>query len=85
MKYRVEILPRAVKQLEKLPVEVYPRIREALLALAMEPRPTGCLKLQGRSGWRLRVGKYRIVYEIDDEARRVVVLDIGHRREVYRQ
>lgn len=85
MKYTVEILPRAVKQLEKLPGEVYPRIREALLALATEPRPVGCLKLQGRSGWRLRVGKYRIVYEIDDEARRVVVLDIGHRREVYRQ
>lgn len=85
MKYSVEILPRAVKQLEKLPPEVYPRIRNALMDLANEPRPSGCLKLRGREGWRLRVGDYRVIYEIDDESRRVVVLDIGHRREIYRR
>jgi mRNA interferase RelE/StbE len=83
--YSVEILLRAVKQLEKLPPEVYPRIRESLVALANEPRPAGCLKLRGREGWRLRVGDYRIIYEIDDETRRVVILDIGHRREIYRR
>ncbi len=85
MKYSVEILPRAVKQLEKLPPEVYPRIRNALVGLANEPRPSGCLKLRGREGWRLRVGDYRVIYEIDDESRRIVVLDIGHRREIYRR
>lgn len=85
MKYSVEILPRAVKQLEKLPPEVYPRIRNALVDLANEPRPSGCLKLRGREGWRLRVGDYRVIYEIDDQSRRVVVLDIGHRREIYRR
>lgn len=84
MNYKVEILPRAVKQLEKLPAEIYPRVKEALQGLAVEPRPAGCLKLRGREGWRLRIGKYRIVYDIEDGARRVIVLDIGHRREIYR-
>lgn len=85
MSYDVNILPRAQKQLMKLPREVYERVREALQALADEPRPHGCLKLTGREGWRIRVGKYRVIYEIDDDSRTVTILDIGHRRDVYRE
>ncbi len=85
MSYDVNILPRAQKQLMKLPREVYERVREALQALADEPRPHGCLKLTGREGWRIRVGKYRVIYEIDDDNRTVTILDIGHRRDVYRE
>jgi mRNA interferase RelE/StbE len=53
--------------MERLPAEVYDRLEGAILALADEPRPPGCVKLKGREGWHIRVGDYRIVYGIDDE------------------
>jgi mRNA interferase RelE/StbE len=84
MNYTVQILPRAQKQLSKLPPDVYPRVRDALRELTDSPRPSGCLKLTGREGWRIRIGRYRVIYEIDDTNRTVTILDIGHRREVYR-
>lgn len=85
MSYTVSILPRAQRQLAKLPSEVYERVRQALLALADEPRPHGCFQLTGREGWRIRVGDYRAIYEIDAANRTVTSLDIGHWREVYRE
>jgi mRNA interferase RelE/StbE len=84
MTYAVFILRRAQKELEDLLREVYGRICQAILGLAADPRPSGCRKLSGRDGWRIRVGAYRVVYEIDDDARRIAVLHIGHRRDVYR-
>ncbi|MGI8911776.1 MAG: type II toxin-antitoxin system RelE family toxin [Rubrobacteraceae bacterium] len=59
-------------------------MREAIRELAGEPRPPGCRKLKGREGWRIRVGDYRIVYRVNDDAREVIVVDIGHRRDIYR-
>jgi mRNA interferase RelE/StbE len=70
--------------MERLPAEVYDRLDSAILALADEPRPAGCVKLKGREDWRIRVGDYRIVYGIDDEQRIVEVLNVAHRRDVYR-
>jgi mRNA interferase RelE/StbE len=84
MTYAVFILRRAQKELEDLPHEAYGRVSQAILGLAADPRPSGCRKLSGRDGWRMRVGAYRVVYEIDDDARRIAVLHIGHRRDVYR-
>jgi mRNA interferase RelE/StbE len=52
--------------------------------LAEEPRPPGCRKLQNRDGWRIRVGDYRDIYEVDDEQLTVTIL-VGHRRDVYRR
>ena len=60
------------------------RIDAAILALAETPRPPGCTKLTNQEAWRIRVGDYRIVYEIRDTALVVTVIEIGHRREVYR-
>jgi mRNA interferase RelE/StbE len=82
--HRLLILPRAEKQLARMPPDAYPRLRDAIRSLAAEPRPSGCRKLRGREGYRLRVGSYRIVYRIDDSERAVTVLDLGHRRDVYR-
>lgn len=82
MDYEVFILRRAQKQLASLPREYF-RIRDAVALLASNPRPTGCKKLTGRDGWRLRSGDYRVVYEIDDAQKRVTVLDVGHRKDVY--
>ena len=84
MTYSVFILRRAQKELGALPLEAYSRVREAIRGLADNPRPPGARKLSGREGWRLRVGDYRVIYEIDDENRRITVLHIGHRRDVYR-
>ena len=78
------ILPRAQKELARLPEREFERIRDAIRSLAELPRPPGCLKLSGRAGWRIRVGDYRVLYEIDEGAETVTVLHVGHRRDVYR-
>jgi mRNA interferase RelE/StbE len=83
MTYAVSILRRAQKELSRVPDPAFGRICGAVRSLADNPRPTGCLKLTNREGWRVRVGDYRIVYQIDDSARTVLVLHVGHRRDVY--
>ena len=84
MKYKVKILRRAQNSLQKIKGNDYERIKAAIYALADNPRPPGCKKLTGREGWRIRVGRYRILYEIEDNELIVLVVHIGHRREVYR-
>jgi len=84
MSYTVFILRRAQKELAQLPREVYVHIRDAIRDFEQEPRPRASAKLTGREGWRIRVGDYRVIYEIDDQQRVVTVLHIGHRRDVYR-
>jgi mRNA interferase RelE/StbE len=66
MTYAIAILCRAQKELQWLPCADYERLRDAICALADEPRPPGCLALTGRDGWRIRVGNYRVIYEIND-------------------
>jgi len=82
--YALDILRRAQKELSNLPHEPYVRVRDAIRRLAGEPRPSGSKKLAGRTGWRIRVGSYRVVYEIDDPAHLITIMHIGHRRDVYR-
>lgn len=84
MTYAIAILRRAQRELQRLPREDYERVREAIRALAQHPRPTGCLALRGRAGWRIRVGSYRVIYEINDVQHTVTILHVGHRRDVYR-
>ena len=84
MSYAVSILRRAQRELAQLPAEDYERVRDSIQALSENPRPPGCLKLTGREGWRIRVGRYRVIYEIDDRRQVVIVLHIGPRRDIYR-
>ncbi len=84
MSYELKVLRRAQRELENLPSDSFIRVCERIRNLAQTPRPHGCSKLTGRDGWRIRIGNYRVVYEIDDEKRVVTVLHIGHRRDVYR-
>ena len=77
------MLRRAQKALAELPKGDYERVRDAMMALSEEPRPSGCKKLVSRDGWRIRQGNYRVIYEVDDVSRQVLVLDVGHRRDVY--
>ena len=84
MSYAVFILRRAQRELRSLRTSAYERVREAVGDLSDDPRPSGCRRLTGREGWRIRVGDYRVIYEIDDAERTVTVLHVGHRRDVYR-
>lgn len=84
MRYQV-IIPRSVrKKLDRFPASLTDRILEALAGLETDPRPPGCKKLRGREAYRVRVGDYRIIYEIHDRVLQVLVITVGHRREVYR-
>lgn len=86
MTYRVLLKRSAEKELSRLREPVHGRIVSRLLALKTEPRPPDLKKLRGgTNGYRLRVGEYRILLEIDDSARSVTVLAVGHRRDVYRR
>ena len=82
--YSVEIKQRARRALARLSERDYTRMMEVIRGLSSNPRPVGCIKLTGRDAWRLRVGVYRIVYEINDTELSIFVIDAGHRREVYR-
>lgn len=84
--YTVTIARRAQDAIGRLPDTDAARVRAAIAALADDPRPPGCKKLVGEEPvlWRIRVGSYRVVYAIDDGAKTVTVLKVGHRRQVYR-
>ena len=82
--YRVIVKPSADKALQRLPADVQRRIVAVLKELAITPRPHGVVKMKGADHlWRVRTGVYRIVYEIHDAQIVILVLRIGHRREVY--
>ena len=84
MSYQV-ILPKSVrKELNRLPDEIAGKILVRLAALETDPRPPDVEKLKGRDAWRIRIGDYRVIYEIHDRVLRILVITIGHRREVYR-
>lgn len=83
--YEVFLEHAAERDLKRLSAEDYHRIIPHLKALAHDSRPPDCRKLSGsKSDWRIRVGDYRVVYEIDDKARAVRIMRVRHRREVYR-
>ena len=73
----------AQKQLDKLPDSIATRIENKMMELQHDPRPFGCKKLKGRDAYRIRVGDYRIIYEIHDEPLIITVITIGHRKNVY--
>jgi mRNA interferase RelE/StbE len=85
VRYRLEIAPAAERQLRKLDPPARRRVQAAIELLADEPRPPAAKKLAGGDGeLRVRTGDYRIVYEIRDQVLVVLVLAVGHRREIYR-
>ncbi|HYK97298.1 MAG TPA: type II toxin-antitoxin system RelE/ParE family toxin [Candidatus Acidoferrales bacterium] len=83
--YRVDVQRSAERDLDRLSPTLFERITERLAALAEQPRPPGAEKLVGLEAYRIRVGDYRLIYEVDDSARVIVVTRVRHRREVYRK
>jgi len=84
MRYRVILTKSVQKELDRLPNDVARRILTRLAGLETNPRPADVKKLKGREAWRIRVGDYRVIYEIHDRMLQIVVITVGHRREVYR-
>ena len=82
--YSLEIKRSAAKELAQLPPKDRGRVVARIQALADDPRPVGAEKLSGQDRYRVRQGAYRILYEIEDQVLRIMVVKIGHRRDVYR-
>lgn len=83
--YRLEFTTGADRQFRNLPQDVQERLTPSIDALLRNPRPPGIKKLKGEDAYRLRVGDYRIIYEVHDKVLIVLVVGVGHRREVYRK
>ncbi len=84
MRYAVQILRRAQKQLGRIGPVDRERIIAAITGLQLDPRPAGCKKLSGRPAWRIRIGSYRVIYEIHDDQLLVLVVALGDRGDVYK-
>ncbi len=82
-RFRIELRPAAIKALRRVDPQDRPRIRGAIALLGDDPRPPGARALRGRDGFRVRVGSYRIIYTIDDDILVIVVVTVGHRKDVY--
>jgi mRNA interferase RelE/StbE len=84
MRYTIFIERYAQKQILRLDRKVIPIIKSAIAGLADNPRPQGYKKLKGEDAYRIRVGDYRVIYEIDDDRIIIVVVSVGHRKDIYK-
>jgi mRNA interferase RelE/StbE len=83
MTYRVEVAPAALRQIRKLDPAAKRRVQAAIELLSRQPRPHGATRLVGGEGeWRVRTGDYRVIYEIQDTVLLVLVVAVGHRRDI---
>lgn len=82
--YRVEVRRRAQRALDRLPKTDFRTVVEAIRELAQAPGPGGVEKVKSSGLWRIRQGDYRIVYAIDDSRQLIIIVRVGHRREIYR-
>jgi mRNA interferase RelE/StbE len=83
--YDLLIKTSAERDMRKLSADLFQRVNTKILTLRDDPRPAGAQKLAGGlEGWRIRVGDYRILYQIDDTAQTVTIVRVKHRRDVYR-
>ena len=85
MKYEVYIEKAAQRSLARVPQPHQDRMVGAIAGLADEPRPAGAKKLGGRTAWRIRIGDYRVIYEVDDDHHTILVVSAGNRRDIYRR
>jgi mRNA interferase RelE/StbE len=83
--YRIELRPAAIRALKRIHPEDKERVQGAIALLGQDPRPPKAIALSGRPGYRVRVGDYRIIYTIQDDVLLVVVVNLGHRRDIYQK
>ena len=84
--YELYLERSAENDLKRLPSPTFQRIIIQIKTLAENPRPSGCRKISGsKNDWRMRIGDYRVIYEIDEKEKAVKIMRVRHRREVYRR
>lgn len=84
-RYEIVLRPSVLKDVRNIPEKDLQRINSRILELATEPRPWGCVKLSGEEYYRIRIGDYRVVYEISDRVLLVTVIKVGQRGGIYKQ
>jgi len=84
MTYEIKINRSSQKSLAKLPQKYQNNIISAIRSLSGNVHPNGCKKLSGRNAWRIRIGRYRVIYEIHDNELFIMVISIAHRKDVYK-
>ena len=82
-RYRIELRPAALRALKRIDRQDHPRLHGAIALLAQDPRPPQSRALVGREGFRVRVGNYRVIYTIHDDVLLIVVVTVGHPKDVY--
>ena len=85
MNYDIQIRRKAQKSLTRIPEPFQSNIIEAISSLSDNPHPANSKKLTGRPAWRIRIGNYRAIYEINNQQLIILVLDIGHRKNIYKR
>jgi mRNA interferase RelE/StbE len=81
----IVIVPKSVqKQIDRLPKYISDKILKEITKLEINPHPVGCKKLEGREAWRIRIGNYRVIYEINDKGKIVTLFRVRHRSNIYR-
>ena len=83
MNYALEFSRQAFKELEKINEPDYSHIKQSIYKLSENPRPDGYKKLKGREGYRIRVGNYRVLYDIFDQKLIIEIIALGHRKDIY--
>ncbi len=83
MPYLLDFSKQALKELEKINEPFYSNIKEAISKLTENPRPNGYIKLNGRDGYRIRIGDYRVIYDIFDTQLIIGIVTLGHRKDIY--
>ena len=84
MAYTLEFEKAAIRSLKKLTPQVAEQVEQDIRQLCQQPRPPGCIKLKGNPNlWRVRSGSYRIIYQIQDSRLIVLIVDVGHRSDIY--
>lgn len=81
--YTIVLEKTVIKQLALIHSTDYKKIRTAINALADNPQPYGYLKLKGRDAYRIRVGNYRVIYEVEDKILKIFIITVAHRKDVY--
>jgi len=82
--YKIKIIPQAQKDLNQLHDKIFNSIKDEILALAVNPRPYGSVKLTNENGYRIRIGDYRALYRVNDELKEVFICRVKHRKDAYR-
>ena len=82
--YQIKLDKRVEKELDKIPNKIFYKIKKVIWSLGDNPRPLGVKKLTNQEHWRIRVGEYRILYEVDDKDKVITIFKMKHRKEAYK-